>query len=367
MLPGHFLVQLCLLCTMHFRFPFSSSKARLAASFILGLAIIFIAGSCSQGKKNLPDVSGSKIGLETFAFEQQLLKIDSANALAVTGNIFKKYPSFSADYFYNILGLPPFPDSVAAGTVQFLKAYRPIIDSARQIIPSLKPQYAQIELALKYCQHYFPAYKLPTKLYTFIGPFDGYGSVLTQDGFGVGLQLYLGPQFSVYKTGYVQSFYPAYRSRRFSKEYIPVDCIRNLVADLHPALPPGKNLLEQMVDLGKRLYLVDYLLPHVADTLKTGYTAAQLKSCYENEAVLWNFYVGNDLLYKTDPALLRDYLNDAPNTPAFGDGSPGNIAQFTGWQMVKAWAAKTGNETNMQQLLATPAAQILKESGYKPR
>ena len=39
-----------------------------------------------------------------------------------------------------------------------------------------------------------------------------------------------------------------------------------------------------MVEAGKRLYLLDRFMPETADTLKTGYTKAQLKGCYENEA-----------------------------------------------------------------------------------
>ncbi len=78
-------------------------------------------------------------------------------------------------------------------------------------------------------------------------------------------------------------------------------------------------------------------MPETADTLKTGYTKNQLDGCYKNEQTIWSFFVQNDLLFTTDPSLIKDYMNDAPQTQAFGQDSPGFIGQFVGWQIVKKW------------------------------
>ena len=55
-----------------------------------------------------------------------------------------------------------------------------------------------------------------------------------------------------------------------------------------------------MVDKGKRLYILDKLLPQTPDSLKIGYTANQLKGADKNEGLIWNFFVENNLLYETD-------------------------------------------------------------------
>lgn len=90
-----------------------------------------------------------------------------------------------------------------------------------------------------------------------------------------------------------------------------------------------------MIEEGKRMYVLDHLLPETEDTVKTGYTAAQLKGCYGNEAAIWNYFIENNLLYANDPSQIRDYTNDAPRTEALGQDSPGNIGLFVGWQIVK--------------------------------
>ena len=122
-----------------------------------------------------------------------------------------------------------------------------------------------------------------------------------------------------------------------------------------------------MIEEGKRMYVLDNVLPETADSLKTGYTASQLKGCYDNEAAIWNFFIGNNLLYVNDPLQIRDYTNDAPRTETLGPDSPGNIGLFVGWQIVKKWMSEKGSAVDMQQLLQTDAKQIFQEAKYKPR
>ena len=122
-----------------------------------------------------------------------------------------------------------------------------------------------------------------------------------------------------------------------------------------------------MVEEGKRMYVLDMVLPETADTLKTGYTASQLKGCYENEAAIWNFFIENNLLYTADPSQIRDYTNDAPRTEALGQSSPGNIGLFIGWQIVKKWMTGKAKAVTLQQLFEADAKQIFQQAKYKPK
>jgi hypothetical protein len=122
-----------------------------------------------------------------------------------------------------------------------------------------------------------------------------------------------------------------------------------------------------MVEAGKRMYVLDYLLPDTPDTLKTGYTAKQLQICYDHEAQIWNFFVQNgNLLYVTDPGQTKDYMADGPKTEVFGDDSPGFIGQFVGWQIVKKWMQQDDKRT-LETLLQTPPGEIFQQAKYKPR
>jgi hypothetical protein len=196
--------------------------------------------------------------------------------------------------------------------------------------------------------------------------------VLTSSGLAIGLQLYLGRDFPVYRTEYISEIYPDYQSRRFEPQYIPVNCMKNIITDIYSQDVPDLPLVYQMIEAGKRLYVLDQLLPETADSLKTGYTQEQLDGCYKNEAFIWNFFLQNNLLYATDPSLTRDYMNDGPKTEALGEASPGFIGQFVGWQIVKKWMNLDKNknvEYNkiLKQLFHTPAKQIFEEAKYKPR
>ncbi len=94
-------------------------------------------------------------------------------------------------------------------------------------------------------------------------------------------------------------------------------------------------------------------------------TKSQLDGCYKNEEVIWSYFVQNDLLYVSDPSIIRDYMNDAPITQALGAESPGNIGQFVGWQIVKKWIGKNEKLT-LQQLMETNPKTIFEQAKYKP-
>ncbi|RFM25956.1 gliding motility lipoprotein GldB [Deminuibacter soli] len=332
---------------------------------VLSLFVVFALASCGS-KRQVPDVSKIKVSLQVQRFDRDFFTIDTNHTEAALDKLQQLYPEFMPDFLYNILALPPQKDSVLQKVKQFIHDYKPVYDSVQKVFPDIKNAEQSLHLALQLTHHYFPGYKIPARIICFTGPIEGYGNVLTSSGFAVGLQLYLGKQFSLYQTDYIREVYPDYQARRFEAPYIPVNCVRNLIEDMFPANTAGKTLMEQMIENGKRLYVMDQLLPYTADSLKTGYTQAQLDACYKNEATIWNFFLQNDLLYNADPVVIRDYVTDGPKTNAFGDQSPGNLSQFSGWQIVKKWMAKNEGKS-LEELMRTPARQLFEETRYKPR
>lgn len=332
---------------------------------LLFLLVLVCLYSCGD-KKNIPDVSNIKVKSDIQRFDKDFFSIDTNNIQPALTELQKKYPSFLNDFLYNILAVPPQPDSAAQKVKMFLHDYKPIFDSSQLLFANTDKLQKEIERGLKFVQYYFPKYKMPEHVVTFIGPIEGYANVLTSSGLAVGLQLYLGKDFEVYHSEYIEEVYPSYQSRRFEPQYVPVNCIKNIIDDIYPATNADMPLIYQMVEAGKRLYLLDKLLPETADSLKTGYTQVQLNGCYENEAMIWNYFLQNNLLYSTEPAATRDYMNDAPKTEILGEGSPGFIGQFVGWQIIKKWL-EIKPATTPEQLLQTPAKQIFEEAKYKPK
>lgn len=332
----------------------------------LYLLIIITISGCT-GRK-VPDVSGIKVDLELQRFDKDFFSVDTSHLDQSLQQLHQKYPSFLQDFVFNILGLPAQPDSTMATEQQvkaFIRSYIPLKDSADKLFSDVNALEKEVRRGLQFVKYYFPAYKLPVKLITFIGPINSYGNILTTDALAVGLQLYMGKNFSLYQSEAGQEMYPAYISRRFEKEYIPVNCIKTIIDDIFPDNNASRPLVEQMIQAGKRLYVLDHLMPEIADTLKTGYTKNQLEGCYANEEAIWSFFVQNDLLFSTDPSVTKDYMNDAPQTQAFGKDSPGFIGQFAGWQIVKKWMAKN-EKVSLEQLLQANPKTIFEQAKYKP-
>ncbi len=342
--------------------------------FFILVSCLPLLYSCNSSKG--PDVSGITISFETERFERDLFAVDTNDLPHSLEKVTRKYRGFFGD-FSHILGMQPQKDLTPEGIKllkQFLHDYRPVYDSVEKKFPDLKKQEKQIIDGLKHVKYYFPNYKLPAKLISFIGPMDAffqastasYGDAIMSEGLATGLQLHLGSDFSMYHSDMGSELYPGYISRKFTPETIPVNAIKNIVDDLFPDNSGDKTLIEQMVEKGKRIYLTDILMPDVADTLKIGYTAKQLKGCYDNEGLIWNYFLRNGLVYNNDPSVIKNYIGDSPNTQEFGEDSPGYIGLFIGWQIVKKYMDKH-EAASLTDMMNNDPKKIFEESGYRPK
>lgn len=339
--------------------------------------VIFCTSLCLMvgcTSKKTPNVSNVQVNVSVNRFEKDFFSLDTNNLDNSLQKLYEQYGIFYIDFLQNILATGPNPDTIKNITLQFIQAYRKVYVDSKEIFSNFTPIELEIKRAFQYIKYYFPQYNLPTKLITYIGPWDASFtannnttlSAIFRDSevLGIGLQLSLGNQYPIYKAEPFQQFYPGYISRKFTKDYISVNATKVIIDDLYREPTIGKSLIEQMIEAGKKLYLLDAFLPLAADSLKTGYTQQQLNACYDNEAAIWSFFITNNLLFSTEPALIQEYITDGPKTSVFGEESPGFIGQFVGWQIVKKWMEKKNKP--LQELLQTPAKQIFEESKYKP-
>lgn len=333
---------------------------------VIAILISSFLFSCNNHEK-APDVSDIKINLVTDRFERKLFDTTSNNLANYISKIQSNDPSFTASYLGTILNVDPaWPVDSAADYVNgFIKAYRPVYDTAEKVFKDFSPYENEIKKALQFVKYYFPAYKLPEKVITYIGPADGYGDILAAEGLIVGLQHHLGKNFSLYKSALVQETYPEYISNRFEPDYIVVNCMNNIVNDLYPEKSDDKPLVDQMIEKGKRLYLLSKFLPGTDEYKLIGFTQQQLKDTYAHEAVVWNLFIRNAYLQITDKNIIKNYIGENPKTPELGEGAPGNMGAFAGWQIVKKYMQKNA-ATTLPQLMALDAETIFQGAKYKP-
>ena len=326
----------------------------------------FILFSCSN-KKNIPDVSSVKIPLSTERFEQSFFMLDTNNINLQLDKLIAAYPSFGENFMGTILGVDPkwSADTVAFYVKGFMNYNRNVFDTSQKYFSDFSSYQNQIKKGLQFVKYYYPNYKIPTKIITYIGPTDGYGDILDDGVFYIGLHIHLGKDFPLYKTSMVQETYPAYVSARFTPEYIAVNSFKNIVGDMYPEKTEDKRLLIQMVEKGKRLYLLQKFLPETEEYKLIGYTAEQMKDCYTHEAAIWDLFVQNNFLQTADNNLIKTYVTEGPKTQELGDNAPGNIGSFAGWQIVKKFAEKN-TDIKLDDLMKMDAEKMYAESKYKP-
>jgi hypothetical protein len=309
----------------------------------------------------------------TNRFEQDLFAMDTTNMQASFTALQQKYPRFLPDFMNNILGVPPGDPDAGFVLRKFIADFQPIKKAADEKFGDFSKYSKEVEQMLKYVRHFFPQYPLPQSLITFIGPMDAFyeaslgwsGDIITTSGLGVGLQMHLGASSPFYLQEGGQG-YPEYISRRFEPEYIVVNCAKNIIDDIYPDRSKELALVDQMVDKGKRLYILDQLLPNVADTLKIGYTKMQLEGCVKNEALIWNMFITNNLLFEKDYQKIKTFVGEGPTTMELGEDSPGYIALFPGKRIVETFM-ENNPETTLQQLIAMDNRQLYEASKYRPK
>lgn len=334
--------------------------------FLFCLCISVCLFSCKED--NNPNISKINIDLKTIRFENELFSIDSNKLYQQLPVLMKKYPEFSNDFFNQIMeknrNTNMGVDNIQYN-VELTNYYRPLYDSCKKQFVNFSDYEKEIETALKYLHFYFPKYKIPKKIYTFIGPLDGIGNAISNDAIYVGLQLYMGKNFSLYKNPSYQEKIPQYIIDRFDPEYISVNTLMNILLDLYPEKDFDGNLSSQMIENGKRLYLLSKCLPFKKDHFIIGYSEKQMKACLSQENVIWDFFIQNDLLHSLDKMAIKKYTDDGPKTQELGENAPGNIGSFVGWQIVKKYM-DSYPKTSLQELMETDNETILEKAKYKP-
>jgi len=333
---------------------FVLSGMRFTALFygLFGLAL----WGCNTPSED-PALFGPTPKIKEIRFDSAFFAMDSLHFELDLAKLVQQYPQFSADYFNRILMLSSKKDSKKI--LAFYKAYLPIYQATIKVQASKKAT-PEITAALKRFHFYFPSYPLPKEFIYFIGPLETYGNVVTKEGLAIGLQLYMGAASSWYYSEQINTIYPSYISRQFAPEYIVVNSIQNILNDYDPIAINGKQLIEQMIEIGKRQYIIGQCLPSASDTLLLGYTNNQLKAIEANKGDIWTFLSSQNRLFSVDPNMTAAILREAPYNDYFGEEIPGNVGKFIGYRIVQSWMKQQDgkSKSDLNQLLKTPAMTI---------
>ncbi len=334
---------------------FGSQKLPIFSSFILTILLFSTLTSCTNKDDAYPlDTSNVDLPqIKIKRYEEALLNTKVSELSQKLPELQKEFPLFlqgDLDDTLNIIQLAEFIQT----------------DYIQQAKEECQLQYADLsflenDIAVVFQRNkvLFPNFNYP-EVYTYISGFDiNQRTAYFEDATTISLDMYLGEDYKDY-----QKFgFPSYKQKFFKKEYI----VRDLTEELNLyQIPRGTNFLEMAIAEGKKLFLLDVLLPHTQDSIKTKYSLKQLTWTAENERELWSFIIENELLYSKDAKVLQKFFVDSPFTSYFGQDSPPRLGQWLGWQIVQRYFQAYPKEDIAEFLKEENAQKILKKSGYRP-
>lgn len=327
---------------------------------------------CGGDSDTPPDVTDINVSINSKRFDKDLYNIDTNNFAAELQQLEKKYPDFLPFYLDQLMGFGVrgnYSDTAMAikeGIRAFMthKDYRGVFDTVLAKYPETKDIEEQLTQGFKYTKYYLKDYQVPEVIYMVTGLQNHAAITIGSDQLAIGLDMFLGSDYPFYKSVGLAD----YATIKFNKENIPVAAFRTIYRLHQPFDAQGKVLLDMMINSGKEMYFVSKVLPFVDEHIRLGYTKEQLEWCEQNEAMVYDFFIRQELLYENNLQKVIRYVMEGPNSTGMPPESPGNIGAWLGLQMVKAYMKKHPEMTLEELMKEQKDPQIfLQESKYKPK
>lgn len=314
------------------------------------------------------DISDTAIpAIEIMRLEKDMFGVDTSNIYRESENLAKKYGMFYLYFVRDLVRSGGQKDSSLAYNHKLFVSnndMREVYDECIKQYPDLNKLQEGLQNAFRHYSYYFPDKKLP-KVVSFMSGFN-YSVVKPDSVLGIALEMYLGSSHRIYDL-IPSELLPNYRRRNMNPQNMLPDCIKGWMLSDYGQEPTKNDFLSRIVHAGKILYLTDAMLPDIHDTLKMGYSAAQLEWCQKNEKNMWAYFVDKKMLYSTDYAEASKFLNEGPFTAAFNKESPARVGQWIGWQIVRRYMNKNDHVTLPDLLKEQDSQKILTLSKYKPK
>jgi hypothetical protein len=331
--------------------------------FITAITAGSLLSACKPDKLDV-DVSDIKVPEVKFMrFEKEFFSITPQNVSEKTTELGSKYGSFYHMFVNTIKGrgMPDDTNSLLAFVLNkdmhdaFMETQKKITN---QDIEQLERDMTECTRRFHY---FFPKRKLPKKFTTCMSGFD-YNYAYPDSVMAVSLEMYLGSDDPFYK----MLQWPNYQVRVLSKEYMLTDMVRGWLITEFDNGEPVNDLIHNMLFYGRILYACDALLPDVHDSIKIGYTKAQMNYCDTYEKNLWGFFAENNRLYENNMKTITEFTSDGPFTSAISKECPPRIAMWTGWQIVRSYMKNNGSVSVEELMNEKDVLKILNKSKYRP-
>jgi gliding motility-associated lipoprotein GldB len=331
---------------------------RIKLLWIYASIILSVTG-CKKGEEKceLDDsILSSDLQVEIIRLEKEFFEAKSETEFTY---LFEQHPHF-ADKYLHVFTYP----SKEVLASELVTAHQ---DSLMQQLysevmvhyPNVTELEKELTNAFKYIKHYFPEFKVP-KVYTFVSGFSS-DLYIDEEMIVIGLDYYLPADHR-----FQAPDLPDYISKRYEAKYI-VPMIVTAISSAYNKTDLKQNtLVAEMIYYGKAYHFTKAILPCTPDEYIIGYTTEEVAACFDNEVMIWSYFVENDLFFETNPFEIRKYTGEAPSTVEISPDAPGRVGRWLGWNIVDDY--QFNQDVPLWELMGeSDAEKIFKLSGYKPR
>lgn len=320
-------------------------------------SLLFLIGCDGPGCREVPDIGDVSVSITYEPLEGEMSGLASVDE-AIR---FLRRNKMLTDEF---LHARQYPNDTILARRLFRLMDAPSIDSlfmaTQKKFGDMQTIVAQFEDAYKLIRHYYPHARVP-KIQSVVTGF--YNDLYISDTLVIiGLDYFLGKD-SQYRPNDI----PAYLVKRYEEETVTPIVLSFLANDFNRTDQRHKDLLADMVNLGKSYYFVSQVLPCAADSLIVGYSAEEMKVARENQEIIWANLIQNEMLYETSHFLKNKFVGERPNVPEISEQCPGRIGAWLGWEIVKAYMESNGDVTLVELMAETDAHKIFQQSKYRPK
>ncbi|WP_147930233.1 gliding motility protein GldB-related protein [Neolewinella aurantiaca] len=340
---------------------------------LLSLLSLLILWSCGEDELPPPDISGLQSPVTLVRFDRGLMALDTADLAADLAELEEEYPDFTDTYLRFILPIRRGDFSPEEQNLM-LKAFLtfPLITEVDSIIQqrfsaeTLEEQRAAFEQALRYYRYYLPEAERPDTLLTFFSQFEVAAALYGENDIAVGLEFFLGPDYNYQQVDPRETIFSAYLARTYTPAHMTAKLMRTLIQEEVPS-PHGGRLIDHLVYEGKKLYLLEKVLPYTPDSIIHEVSAEQMDWLINSEIAIYAHLQKEKMLYSTDATMIKKMTLPAPSSQGMPAESPGGAVNFLGKRIVEDYV-KANPKVTMPELLAlTDGQAILSGARYKPK
>ncbi len=333
--------------------------------------ILLVFSSCTSDKRSIPDVSDIEAPLKIQRFEQALYQMDTVDFKSALDKLNEAYPDFTEIFTNNIFGAGSVGEMNEA-QIAYLRGfvtspvYRSVYDTTQLLYPTMENVQKELQQGLQFFRYYFPNLPAPTKLTTFVGAFNYSAIIYGDNELAVSLDMFLGPDFHYQQYNPGSTIFSNYLTRAYTPAHLTSSLMTVLIDDI-VGPQKGDRLLDIIIHEGKKLYILDQLMPMTSDTVKFKVSESQWNWLQKNEENLWSYLLTEDLLYNNHRQDIRKLVDPSPSgAPVLPPESPGQAANYIGFNIVKAFMRKKKDLSLSELLQYADAQEIMDISKYKP-